>query len=373
VAERLFEEGYNFDFFQAVRLLEKLDRRRRAVGLGGHPKDEIVRFRAHLSLSFPPSSIFELQPPTPILPMPAMVVTFMGLTGPSGVLPRHYTELMLRLDREVKGPERYALRAWLDQFNHRLISLFYRAWEKYRFYIPYERGEYIKPEPDAFTRALFSLVGVGLKPLRNRLCISAAFRDPQGYPRERRLAAIDDFSLLYYCGYLSHRPRCALVLQTLLRDYYQLPIDVKQFQGQWLRLDSSNQSQVGTEGGNNLMGVNLVAGDRVWDVQNKIRIRLGPLRYAQFTEFLPDRSPGPRRKAFFLLAHLIRLYIGPELDFDVQLILRAEEVPPCRLALGPAAEAQLGWNTWSLSRRMRHNSEDAVFEGEEVRWLTPGR
>ena len=41
---------------------------------------------------------------------------------------------------DAKGPERNALRDWLDLFNHRIVSLFYRAWEKYRFYLPYERG-----------------------------------------------------------------------------------------------------------------------------------------------------------------------------------------------------------------------------------------
>jgi type VI secretion system protein ImpH len=258
----------------------------------------------------------------------------------------------------------------LDLFNHRLLSLFYRAWQKYRFYIPYERNEYVKDEPDAFTRALFSLIGVGMKPLRNRLLVST-YQEDDGLRRERMLAKINDFSLLYYSGFLSHRPRCAVVLQALLRDYYELPIDIKQFQGQWLRLDASNQSRLGGEDGNNEMGVNLVAGDRVWDVQNKIRIRMGPLRYPHFNEFLPDRSPAARRKAFFLLAHLVRLYVGPELDFDVQLILRAEEVPACRLAVGRGGGAQLGWNTWSLTRRLPHHAEDAVFEGEAVRWLPP--
>jgi type VI secretion system protein ImpH len=370
VAERLFEEGYAFDFFQAVRVLEKLDPERRAVGRAGPARSETVRFRAHLSLSFPPSAIYEVQEPTPTLPVPAMIVTFMGLTGPSGVLPRHYTERLIRPDPEIKGPERWALRDWLDMFNHRLVSLFYRAWEKYRFFIPYERGEYIRPDADSFTRALFSIVGLGMRPLRNRLCVSS-YKETAGQKRERILAKIDDFALLYYGGFLAHRPRCAVILQALLQDYYQMPIQVRQFQGQWLRLDQTNQSRLGGADGNNQMGVNLVAGDRVWDVQNKIRIRMGPLTHAQFDGFLPDRSAVPQRKAFFLLAHLVRLYIGPELDFDVQLVLKAAEVPACRLSAGGGA--QLGWNTWCFSRAMRRDAEDAVFDGEEVRWLTPAR
>ena len=77
----------------------------------------------------------------------------MGLTGPSGVLPRHYTELLYKIERDVRTPEKHALRDWFDLFNHRFVSLFYRAWEKYRFYIPFERGDYDGAEPDPFTSA----------------------------------------------------------------------------------------------------------------------------------------------------------------------------------------------------------------------------
>src|SRR6202040_296448 len=115
----------------------------------------------HLSLNFPPSQIYEVQkqPDAP----PLMTVTFMGLTGPSGILPRHYTEMLIRLDRESRTAERYILRNWLDLFNHRLVSLFYRAWEKYRFPISYERSQLDDPlkVPDLATQGVYSLVGLG--------------------------------------------------------------------------------------------------------------------------------------------------------------------------------------------------------------------
>src|SRR5437588_10322428 len=101
--------------------------------------------------------------------MPALVASFMGLTGPKGALPDHYTELLIRLGRERKDVERTALRDWLDLFNHRFLSLFYRAWEKYRFQIPYERGDYALTEPDVFTRALLAFVGLEMPALRDRL------------------------------------------------------------------------------------------------------------------------------------------------------------------------------------------------------------
>src|SRR5207249_2018273 len=50
--QHLFARGYEFDFFQAVRLLEMLadDHRKSA---GPPPVEEAVRFKAHLSMSFP--------------------------------------------------------------------------------------------------------------------------------------------------------------------------------------------------------------------------------------------------------------------------------------------------------------------------------
>jgi type VI secretion system protein ImpH len=371
LAEHLFADSCAYDFFQAVRLLERLDPEHKPVGRFVPPRTEIVRFRAHRSLSFPPSAIYDLERPgsePDQIPCPVMTVAFLGLHGPSGALPRHYTEMLLRHEKETKGPERFALRDWLDLFNHRLISLFYRAWEKYRFYIPYERGEHKLTEPDSFTRCLFSLIGMGVPSLRNRLRVSR-WEGQDEDRQEQVLASVPDLALLHYSGFLSHRPRTAVGLESLLLDYFELPVSVKQFHGQWLHLEPANQSRMGEGGVNNQMGINLVAGDRVWDVQGKVRLRLGPLRYAQFTEFLPSRTPVRERKTFFLLVHLVRLYLGPELDFDVQLILRAQDIPSCQLAQGEGFSPQLGWNTWVSSQPFTRDAEDAVFEGEEVRSL----
>jgi len=219
---RLFDHAYNFDFFQAVRLLHRLDTGRVGVGLGGPPQSEVVRFRAHISLSFPPSSIHDLERPTSALPVPTLTQAFMGLTGPNGVLPRHYTELLFRLKRDAKGPERYALRDWFDLFNHRIVSLFYRAWEKYRFTIPYELHGFDRIETDPFTNCLYSLVGLEAKPLRNRLRVSTRETTDEDEVRERVLARVEDLGLLRFGGLLGHRPRCALSLEAMLTDYFQI-------------------------------------------------------------------------------------------------------------------------------------------------------
>lgn len=373
VVDRLFAEPFAFDFFQAMRLLERVAPQARPVGRGGDPAAETVRLRAHLALDFPASAIQALAAPSEALPLPLLTVNFLGLTGPSGILPRHYTELLLRLQRDARGPERTALRSWLDLFNHRLLSLFYRAWEKYRFYIAYERGEHDRRDPDPFTRSLFSLIGLGAPTLRDRLRVAVQEESPGlGEVRggERVLACVEDLALLRYSGFLAHRPRCAVSLEALLRGYLKLPVVVQQFEGQWLRLEPEAQTTVAGPGAGGMMGVNVVVGERVWDVQSRIRIRIGPLDYERFLEFLPDRSPVARRKLIFLVAQLVRLYVGLEIDVDVQLVLKADEVPATRLGRGVGGlGSRLGWNTWSRTRAMRRDAADAVFQVDEGVWL----
>ena len=58
--QELFDESYRFDFFQAVRLLERMYPERKAVGRSVTPQEEIVRFRTKVSLKFPPSEIHEI-------------------------------------------------------------------------------------------------------------------------------------------------------------------------------------------------------------------------------------------------------------------------------------------------------------------------
>jgi type VI secretion system protein ImpH len=346
-----------FDFFQAIRLLIQLDRKERVlVGQDGPPHREIARFAAHLSLSFPASSVHQITPGADGQP-PKMIVNFLGMTGPSGVLPRHYTE---RLMLEARGPEKRVLQDWLDLFNHRFVSLFYRAWEKYHFFLPYERGEAAGRDPDAFSRCLFSLVGLGSRSQRNRFRIAAREIKPvleEGFdhPREKELGQLDDLALLRFSGLFAHRPRCAVSLETFLEVHLQLPIKVFQFQGQWLHLNPDSQTATGAL--NNRLGHDTLVGDRMWDVQSKVRIRLGPLTYMQFLEFLPDRSAVKKRKRIFLLAQLVRYYLGSEMDVEFQLVLKQGEVPAAQT--GP--HIRLGWNTWSRQLPYPKNADDTVF------------
>jgi type VI secretion system protein ImpH len=343
LSERLFHEPHRFDFFQAVRLLERLlpeGAGHAPAGGDGPPEREAVRFRATPSLGFPASAVAQLRPLAESSPA-EMVVSFLGLTGPSGALPYHYTRLLLRQIRDKDS----SLRDWLDLFNHRLVSLFYRAWEKYRLPFAYERARRTEGRPDRCTQALYSLVGLGTAGLRGR-------------------QEFDDEAVLYYAGHFAHQPRSASALGDVLGDHFDMPVAVEQMQGQWLVLERDDRTLLPgrgcRKGRNNQLGMNAVLGERVWDVQSKFRLRVGPLDYAQFRRHLPN---GLGLKP---LCQLARTYAGPDLSFDVQLVLRATEVPACRLGGADGDVPHLGWNTWLGSTPFSCDGDDAVFALEAV-------
>jgi type VI secretion system protein ImpH len=321
-------EPYRFDFFQAVRVLEAAARLRAdsdprhpaaAVGRDHAPHREHVRFRAAPSLSFPAAPLAQVRGSTGAGPAEA-VVTFLGLFGPHGVLPPHYTALLLRRLRDKD----FALRDFLDLFNHRAVSLFYRAWEKYRLPIAFERAAR-DGVTDPATQVVYCFAGFGTDGLRGR-------------------QAVPDGAFLYYAGHFAHFPRSAVALEALLADYFGLPVEVEQAAGQWLTLADADRSRLPDDefpdGMNAALGLTALAGERVWDVQSKFRIAVGPLTYAEFRRFMPD-GDGLRQ-----LGALTRTYVGPELDFEVVPLLKPTDAPPLVLAGDGPDGPQLGWNTW---------------------------
>lgn len=354
LAEELFDEAFRFEFFQAVRLLERIAPRRTPVGRAGDqgaaerstgtdrkgdasrraaglPAREVVRFRTRSSLEFPASQIYEVKDAADTEQPPEMTVAFFGLTGTSGVLPAHYTELAAERTRYKDS----ALADFLDLFNHRLLSLFHRAWEKYRFHIAYERGG------DPVTEHLYDLIGMGTEGLRGQ-------------------AGVPDEALLFYSGHLASRPRSAAHINQILGDYFGVRVRVEQFAGQWLALDDEAITRLGQV--NSELGRTTVIGSRVWDAQSKFRLRFGPLTLQEFTQFLPTST------AFAPVADMTRLLVGLEFDFDLELILRREEVPESRLSSDPDAPAQgarLGWTSWLKTTEFAGDDPAVVFAVKE--------
>jgi type VI secretion system protein ImpH len=315
VGEQLLDEPFRFEFFQAVRMLERVYPGRQPVGYHADPTDEVVRFHAHNTLSFPASEVVDIRPPseTDGGRQSGMTVAFMGLTGPLGTLPSHYTALLSDPSRRKQTE---SLAAFLDVFTHRFVSLFYRAWEKYRFPVAYERGQ-----GDAFSNHLFCLIGLGTEGLQRRL-------------------EFTDEVLLYYAGLLAQRPRSAAALEAILADYFDVPVNVEQFTGQWFLMNPDTLTSLG--GWNHQLGVTTVLWQRVFDPQARFRVTLGPLDYDHFQAFLPTG------RAYAELVDLTRFFAGDDLSFEIQPLLRHDAVPWCTLGADPGQ--RLGWSMWLKTR-----------------------
>ena len=327
--QTLVEHPYGFDFFQAVRLLGLILPDRPDVGTSAKPSEEVVRFKARQSLEFPASAIHALD----IESDPArMVVAFMGLTGFEGVLPHHYTEHIIAR----AGSRDFAMAEFLDLFNHRLISLFYRAWEKHQLPAAYHKAAARKERPDAFTGYLFDFIGMGTGGLRGRL-------------------AIPDEALLRYAGLFAQFPRSASVLRGILRDHFGVPVEVEQFDGAWRLLEMDELCNLDDRDIRNQLGVGAIAGDGVWDPQARFRIRLGPVSLTRFAWFLP--GTGAVRE----LDDITRLYVGEVLHFEWQVVLEAAEVPWCTLGDDAEPGPRLGWCAWLKTEEFEADPADAVF------------
>jgi type VI secretion system protein ImpH len=315
VLEVLRSEPFEFRFFQAVRLLERAMPGRAAVGRFADPALEAVRFLHHPSLAFPASEIQNLDWTEGRAAR--MMVNFLGLIGPLGVLPLHYTEFAI----ERLRARDHAFVEFLNIFLHRVTSVFYRAWEKHRFAIGYERDR-----QDPLTGCLYSLVGLGTAGLRGR-------------------QPFDDETLAFYGGFFGLIARSSLALESMLADYFDVPVSVEQFIGTWRRLDETDQCQFDLEfSGSTQLGSGAVVGDEVWDRQSRARIVLGPLSAGQYREFLPDGG------AFKPLRSITRMFSGEDIEYELQLILKRGEVPGCELGSDDQAAVQLGWFTWMKSK-----------------------
>jgi type VI secretion system protein ImpH len=328
VEDHLRAHPAEFAFFQAIRLLQRMIDPERPIGAFHNPRQEPVRLAAHASLSFPPSEIQRLEErdSEPL----KMTVNFFGLHGPLGALPTRYTEAVL--DRLYARDT--TLRDFLDLFNHRMISLLYRAWEKYRFPVQYERNT----GRDPFTGYMLDLIGLGTEGLRNR-------------------QAVPDQVLICYEGLLAQYPRSALAFRQMLSHYFEVPVEVIPFAGTWRPLEPDSRTCLNDgRSRSEQLGVGFVLGDEIWDQQSVVRVRLGPMTFGKYQEFLPDGS------AFEPLKALARFFCGDDLDVEVQLVLKREEAPRCVLGVEEtAARPRLGWFSWMFTRPLERDPDETVL------------
>jgi type VI secretion system protein ImpH len=325
VTQRLQAAPEAFDFLQAVRRIEGANRDRPPMGHSGRVGDDPVRFGQKPYVDFASSTVDRFEPAVDDKPA-RLFVNFIGLLGPNGPMPIHFTEYVM--ERIMSGHDR-TLARFLDIFHHRMISLFYDAWARNQQTVSYERGG----ENDRFAAYLASFFGMGMPSFLNR-------------------DSVPDLAKIYYSGRLVCPTRHAEGLRAILEDYFKIKTTIQEFVGQWIHVSPGDQCRVGESPRTGQLGRTVVVGSMVWDCSQKFRVRLGPMSFADYTRMLPAGD------SFRRLCDWLKNYVGYSLAWDAQLVLRAEEVPQASLGkLG-----QLGWTTWLKSKPFIRDADELVVQ-----------
>jgi type VI secretion system protein ImpH len=303
----LQSEPHRFDFFEAMRRIECAWPHLPRLGTAKRPADEPVRLGQVPFLDFPGSMLapaaVNANRPGPL----RISGYFFGLYGPHGPLPLHLTEYAY--DRLINGRDR-TLVDFTDVFHHRMLSLFYRAWAQSRPTVSYDR-----PEEDRFAGYVGALLGLAAPAMRNR----------DEWP---------DRAKWYFSGVLAAGNKTRGALEGMLAEYLRLPVRVQECVGEWLAVSHPERMRL-SDPNTGILGGS-VLGERVWSVQHKIRIILGPVAVGDLLQYLPG-SPSLER-----LRAAVLNYLGLEYAWDLQLLMRRSSLPALKLG----QFGHLGWSSW---------------------------
>jgi len=320
--DELAKEPFAFNFYRAVRLLENARPDLPRVGCSLSPAQDAVRFGQKPSLAFAPSTLESVEPRASDGGV-KLFVRFFGLFGPNAPLPPHLTEYAH--ERALHhGDKTFA--AFLDVFHHRLISFFYRAWAANQKTVDLDRKD-----DRRFSLFVSSLFGMGGDALQN--CDS-----------------IQDWAKMYFAGRLSCQSRSAEGLESILKEYFEVPARIETFVGHWMDLPSDSVCQLGKSRQTGSLGVNTIVGLHIYDGQLKFRVRLGPMKFKDYTRLLPVGA------SFNRLRQWVFSYCGDEYFWDMQLVLEAGEVPVTQLGVA----GRLGWTTWLKTRPFTRDADDMI-------------
>jgi type VI secretion system protein ImpH len=318
---RLQENPQRYGLFAALRVLEQAFPDRPRFGESRKAVDDAARLGNAPHLTFAPSDVtsFEMSAEQGA----RLEQHSFGVFGPNGALPLHLTEHAYERRRQQDDA---TLVDFVNVFQHRLISLFYRAWANSDPATSFDR-----PQSDRFVMYLGALQGLAPAEARGR-------------------DAVLDYAKLSRAGLYNPQPRSAEGLETVLADYFGLQVEVRQLVGAWLDIPEELRCRLGGPRELATLGQGATVGKATWQCQHKFEIVLGPLTLSTLKNFLPGA------RGLKELYALTRLYTGDEWTWQLRLLLRDAEIPGIRMGrLG-----QLGWTTW-LGKR-ENNADDVLIQ-----------
>ncbi len=319
----LEREPYAYDFFAALRLLQRLSPDGPRLGHSWSPRQDPVRLAQSPGLDFAPAALESLRHKDPARPG-VLFSRHFGLFGPNGPLPLCLTEYAR--DRiQHFGDATFV--SFCNVFHHRLLSFLFRAWADAQKTVDADRAH-----DQCWPHYVGALVGLGMESLEGR-------------------ESVPDRAKLYFAGRLVHHARNAGGLEAIIEDFFAIKAEVHTFVGRWLNLPQESLCKVGRDRASGCLGQTLIVGARVWTTQMHFRIRLGPMRLSDLERLLPNGA------AFKRLKDWVRQYVGDLFSWDAQLLLKKDEVPSSQLG----RFGRLGWTTWLKTKPFEHDAGDLVL------------
>ncbi len=306
--QKLSSAPYEFDFYRAVRLLEKYSAQKPRIGDGVKLSDEFLKLTQIPSLSFAASTLKKFSYPDSIVSRPKLEINFQGLLGPNGPLPLHLTEYVYQ--RELHHGDA-TMKDFLDIFHHRLLSLFYRAWANAEPVCQADRDD------DMYRDYIGAICGLSLDSTKNRDCLN------------------DNVKLSNAASFASHN-KTPESLANICSNYLETEVTIEEFVGHWMPLTEDDFTRL--EEGNTgcILGGSAVLGENIWDRNSKMAVCIGPIDYQSYLKLLPINS------TFSELAAIVKNFISFELIWEARITLKRSELPEPSLD----GSSGLGWNCW---------------------------
>jgi type VI secretion system protein ImpH len=294
LVQRLVDKGYRYDFFQVVRMLERVWGK---IGNREKTFEDKVRFRPSREIGFPAADIKRIIRNKENGRLDIQL-NFMGLYGVDAPVPHYFIQTVLRNDDAGEST-----RAFLDIYSHRTYALLYLAWKKYRPAIDLEQKN------SRFLRYFSALSG----------------RDE--FP--------ETLSALRFAGLYGRRFRSATSLAGMVREIVNAPVTIREYVPRWVQMTAP--LGLGSPDEPMVLGDNTVTGNKVLDVGGKVHITIGPVSYKKAQKLLPNHQYGKT------LNKLVNQFLDNIIESDTTILV--EGATGTAPALGDEG-LRLGWRSW---------------------------
>lgn len=317
-ARRQLKHGKEeLDFFELVRRLEQVHSSLPRVGFSNNTSQETLRFGQQPYLNFPESTVAEIAESSSGASA-LIFVYFMGLTGVNGPMPLEFTNYVFQ-----RAHNHYDMtwRRFLDIINHKMISLFYRAWASMEQAVCFDRRD-----DDSISHILKGICGLS----------ALEKQADDGMP----------YAGIHYGQYMVVAPKSRNGIENILNDYFSLPLKIRGNIQEFYDIPHEFRCRLGRQETSQI-GKNAQIGSRFLSRTKKFIIEIGTIDFNNYISLLPGKS------GFNHLISLVNMYLDRPLQYDIVFHIEGKSVP--RTCLN--GTQSLGRSVWLASKRHKFGVE----------------